>query len=66
MRVEAIRSVIMKCRNGGNQNFQNMKFVPFVVVNIISLGVMAPQEYKYAGSKWECKVYKGRSLVFLG
>ena len=43
-----------------------MRFVPFVVVNMISMMEMTSQEYKYIGSKWGCKVYKGRHLVLRG
>ena len=43
-----------------------MWFVPSTVVNMISMREMTSQGYKYVGSKWGCKVYKGRNLVLRG
>ena len=43
-----------------------MRFVPSVVINMISMREMTSQGYKYVGSKWGCKVYKGRHLVLRG
>lgn len=66
MKVEGIGSVRMKLHDGAIRTFQNVRFVPSAVANIISLGEMASQGYKYVGSKWGCKVYKGRRLVLRG
>ena len=63
MKVQGIGSVKMKLHDGAIRIFSNMKFIPFVVVNMISMGEMTSQGYKYVGSKWGCKVYKGRHLV---
>jgi len=35
-------------------------------VTSISIGEMTSQGYKYVGSKWGCKVYKGKRLVLHG
>ena len=40
MKVEGIGSVRMKLHNCAIQTFSNVRFVPFVVVNIISMGEM--------------------------
>ena len=66
MKVEGIGSMRMKLHDGVIRTFSNVRFVPFVVVNNISMGDMTSQGYKYVGSKWECKVYKGRQLVLQG
>ena len=50
-KVEGIGSVRMKLHDGAIQNFSNVRFVPFVVVNMISMGEMTSQGYKYVGSK---------------
>ena len=66
MKVEGIGSVKMKLYDGAIRTFSNVRFVPSVVVNIISIWEMTSQRYKYVGSKWGCKVYKGRHLVLQG
>ena len=66
MKVEGIRSMRMKLHDGVIRTFSYVRFVPFVVVNMISMGEMTSQGYKYVGSKWGCKVYKGRHLMFRG
>jgi len=54
----------MKLHDSVIRTFSNVKFLPSIVVNIIFMGEMTSQGYKYVGSKWGCKVYKGRHLVF--
>jgi len=66
MKVEDIGSVRMKLHNGAIRTFSNVRFVSSAVVNMISMGEMKSQGYKYVGSKWGCKVYKGRNLVLRG
>ena len=66
MKVEGIGSVRMKLHDGDIRTFSNVRFVPSVVVNMISMGEMTSQGYKYAGSKWGCKVYKGIHLALQG
>ena len=63
MKVEGTRSVRMKLHDGVIRTFSNVRFVPSAVVNMISMGEMTSQGYKYVSSKWGCKVYKGRYLV---
>jgi len=63
MKVEGIGSVKMKLYDGVLQTFSNVRFAPSIIVNMISMGEMTSQWYKYVGSKWGCKVYKGRYLV---
>ena len=63
MKVEGIGSVRMKFHDGAIWTFSNVRFVTCVDVNIIYKGEMTSQGYKYVGSKWGCKVYKGRHLV---
>ena len=60
IKVEGVWSVKMKLYDGVIQTFSNVRFVPSFVVNMISMGEMTSQWYKYIGSKWRCKVYKGR------
>ena len=60
IQVEDIRSMKMKLHDGVIQSFSNVRFVPFAVVNMISMREMTSQGYKYVSSKWGCKVYKGR------
>jgi len=43
-----------------------VRFVPFTVVNMISMEEMISQGYKYIGSNWRCKVYKRGHLVLRG
>ena len=50
----------IKLYDGVIRTFLNMRFVPSAVVNMISMREMTSQGYKYVGSKWGCKVYKGR------
>ena len=66
MKVEGIGSMRMKLHDGVIRTFSHVRFVPSVVVNIISIWEMTSQRYKYVGSKWGCKVYKGRHLVLQG
>ena len=66
MKVEGIGSVRMKLHDGAIRIFSNVRFVPSVVVNIISTGEMTSQGYKHVGSKRGCKVYKGTHLVLRG
>ena len=66
MKVEGKGSVRMKLHDGSIRAFSNVRLVPSVVVNMISMGEMTSQGYKYVGSKWGCKVYKGRHLVLRG
>ena len=63
IKVEGIGSVRMKHHDGTIQTFSNVRFVPFVVANMIYVGEMTSQGYKYVGLKWGCKVYKGKHLV---
>ena len=56
----------MKLHDDVIQTFSNVRFVPSVVVNMISMGEMTSQWYKDVGSKRGCKVYKGRHLVLQG
>ena len=63
MKVEGIWSMKMKLNDVVIRNFSNVRFVPSIVVNMISMGEMTSQGYKYVGSKWGCKVYKGKHLV---
>ena len=66
MKVEGIWSMRIKLHDGAIQTFSNVRFVPSVVVNMISIGEMTSQGYKYVDSKWGCKVYKVRHLVLRG
>jgi len=66
MKVEGIRSVMMKLHDATIRTLSNVMFVSFAVVNIIFIGEMTSQGYKYVGLKWRCKVYKGRHLVLQG
>ena len=63
IKVEGIGSVRMKLHDGVIPTLSNVRFVPFAVINIISMWEMISQGYKYVGSKWGCKVYKGKHLV---
>ena len=56
----------MKLHDGVIRTFSNVRFLPSVVVNMISMGEITSQGYKYVGSKWGCKVYKERQLVLRG
>ena len=56
----------MKLHDDVIQTFSNVRFVTCVVVNMIYKREMTSQGYKYVGSKWGCKVYKGRHLVLRG
>ncbi|KAL5169922.1 hypothetical protein HKD37_11G031716 [Glycine soja] len=40
MKVQGIGSVKMKLHDGAIRIFSNMKFIPFVVINMISMGEM--------------------------
>ena len=51
-KVEGIRSVKMNLYDGAIRTFSNVRFVPSLVVNVISMGEMTSQGYKYVGSKW--------------
>jgi len=53
----------MKLHDDVIRTFSNVRFVLSAVVNMISIGEMTSQGNKYVGSKWGCKVYKGRYLV---
>ena len=50
-KVEGIRSVKMNLYDGAIRTFSNVRFVPSLVVNVISMGEMTSQGYKYVGSK---------------
>lgn len=50
-KVEGIWSVRMKLHDGIIWTFSIARVVPSVVVNIISMGEMILQRYKYVGSK---------------
>ena len=43
-----------------------MRFVPSVVVNIISMGEMTSHGYKYVGEREWCKVYRDGDLILRG
>ncbi|KAH1259561.1 Retrovirus-related Pol polyprotein from transposon TNT 1-94 [Glycine max] len=47
MKVKGIGSVRMKLHDGVIQTFSNVRFVPSVVVSMISMGEMTSQRYKY-------------------
>ena len=66
IKAEGIGSVRMKLHDGVIRTSSNVRFVPSDVVNIISIREMTSHGYKYVGSKWGCKVYKGRHLVLQG
>ena len=51
IKVEGIGSMRMKLHDGAIRAFTNVRFVPFVVVNIIYMGKMKSQGYEYVGSK---------------
>lgn len=51
MKVEDIGSVRMNAYNGAIHNFHNVMFVLSFSFNVISLGEMTSQEYKFVGSK---------------
>ena len=51
MKVEGIGSVRIKLHDGAIRTFSKMKFVPSVIVYMISIGEMTLQGYKYVGSK---------------
>ena len=51
MKVEGIGSVKTKLHDGAIQTFSNVRFVPSIVVNMISMREITSQEYKYVGSK---------------
>ena len=59
MKVEGIRSVRMKLHDGAIRTFSNVRCVPSVVVNMISMREMTSQGYKYVGSKWDAKCIRG-------
>ena len=63
MKVEGIGSVRMRLHDGAIRTFSNVRFILSVVVNMISIGEMTSQGYKYVGLKWGCNVYKRRHLV---
>ena len=63
MKVEGIGSVKMKLYDGAIRTFSNVRFVPSAIVNMIFIEEMTSQGYKYVGSKWGYKVYKGGHLV---
>ena len=49
MKVEGIWNVNMKFHDGAIRTFSNARFVPSVVVNMISMGKITSQGYKYVG-----------------
>lgn len=51
VKIEGIWSVRMKPHDGAIQTLPNVRFVSFVVANIIFMGEMASQGYKYVSSK---------------
>ena len=55
LKVEGIGSVKMKLHDVAIRTFSNMRFVPSTVVNMISMGEMTSQGYKYVGSKWDAR-----------
>ncbi|XP_073223560.1 uncharacterized protein [Cicer arietinum] len=63
MKVEGIGSMRVKFHNCVMQTFYNVRYIPYVASNIISLADMFSQSYKFVGSKWDCKVYTKRYLV---
>ena len=50
IKVEGIGSMRMKLHDGAIRAFTNVRFGPFVVVNIIYMGKMKSQGYEYVGS----------------
>ena len=66
MKVEGIRSMRVKLHDGVIRTLSNVRFVPSAVVNIISMGDMTSQGFKYVSLKWGCKVYKARHLALRG
>jgi len=49
MKVEGIWNVNMKFHDGAIRTFSNARFVSSVVVNMISMGKITSQGYKYVG-----------------
>nr|KYP38617.1 Retrovirus-related Pol polyprotein from transposon TNT 1-94 [Cajanus cajan] len=66
MEVKSIGTVRMKLHNGAIQTFENVRYVPSAASNIISLGELTSQDYRYVSSKWGCKVYKEKRLILQG
>ena len=65
-KIEGIGRVRLKLHNDKVMEISNVKYVPTCKANIISLGELTSQGYKYVGiGKW-CRVYKGGSLVMQG
>lgn len=66
LKVEGVGSVRLKLHNGVVQTFQNVRHVPAASVNLISLGELTSQGYRYFGVDKLCKVYKGNRLILQG
>ena len=47
VKIEGVGSVHLKLHNGAVQTLHNVIFAPFANVNIISLGEMTSQGYKF-------------------
>ena len=63
MKIEGIGRICLKLHNGAIKTVFNVKFVPTSVVNIISLGELATDRYKYVGIGNSYKLYKRNNLV---
>lgn len=48
------------------RTFHNVRLVPNVRANIISLGEMTRSKHRYVGSGRWCKMYRGNCLVLQG
>ena len=62
-KIEGIGRVRLKLHNDKVMEISNVKYVPTCKANIISLGELTSQGYKYVGIGKGYKVYKGGSLV---
>ena len=66
MKVEGMGRVLLKLHNGKVRNILNVRYVPTVNVNIISLREMTSHGYKHMGIGKTYKVYKRSCLILQG
>lgn len=59
MKVEGIRSVRMKLHDDANHTFHNVRFVPFVVIDIISLGGWHFKDTSMMVQSWDARCTRG-------
>jgi len=66
LKVEGVRSIRLKLKNGVVRTFLNVKHVPSAGVNLISLEKLTSHGCKYVGVRKWCKLYKGKQLILQG